>query len=294
MYRTWTERLRAALAKYIRDAYGVELAVVLERPPQIEMGEAASPVCFELAKRLKKAPRAIAQEIANAFGKVEGIAKVEVAGGGYLNAYFDRGVFWGDLARGGRQGLKPSSAAVGNVAPEGATNKPGGKIIVEHTSINPNKAAHIGHVRNAVLGDTMARTLRAAGHDVQVQNYIDNTGVQVADVVIGFLEVEKRTPVSVKMMAMEPRFDYLCWDVYAKATQFFAEDKERASALRGETLRAIEDGAGEKRRKSAETVADAIVSAICGRWRGWGFCTSCWRARARFCICIFGIWRLRS
>ena len=113
MYRTWTERLRAALAKYIRDAYGVELAVVLERPPQIEMGEAASPVCFELAKRLKKAPRAIAQEIANAFGKVEGIAKVEVAGGGYLNAYFDRGVFWGDLARGGRQGLKPSSAAVG-------------------------------------------------------------------------------------------------------------------------------------------------------------------------------------
>jgi len=202
VYRTLTERLRAALAMHIRDAYGVELAVVLERPPQIEMGEAASPVCFELAKRLKKAPRVIAQEIANAFGKVEGIAKVEVAGGGYLNAYFDRGVFWGDLARGGRQGLKPSSAAVGNVATAGATHQPGGKIIVEHTSINPNKAAHIGHVRNAVLGDTMARTLRAAGHDVQVQNYIDNTGVQVADVVIGFLEVEKRTPVSVKMMAM--------------------------------------------------------------------------------------------
>ena len=88
-------------------------------------------------------------------------------------------------------------------------------------------------MRNAVLGDTMARTLRHAGHDVQVQNYIDNTGVQVADVVIGFLDMEKRTPVSVKMMAMEPRFDYYCWDLYAKATQFFEEDKERAAKLRG-------------------------------------------------------------
>src|SRR5258708_17754061 len=119
------------------------------------------------------------------------------------------------------------------------------KIIVEHTSINPNKAAHIGHVRNAVLGDTMARTLRYAGHNVQVQNYIDNTGVQVADVVIGLLHMERRTPVSVKMLAMDPRFDYYCWDVYAKATQFFAEDKERAAKLRGETLQAIEAGQGE-------------------------------------------------
>ena len=144
------------------------------------------------------------------FGKVEGIARVEVAGGGYLNAYFDRGEFWSGV--GSPQGLK-------SIFSSGPAT-PSGKIIVEHTSINPNKAAHIGHVRNAVLGDTMARTLRAAGHNVQVQNYIDNTGVQVADVVIGFLEMEKRTPVSVKMMAMEPRFDYFCWDLYAAATSF--------------------------------------------------------------------------
>jgi len=104
----------------------------------------------------------------------------------------------------------------------------------------------------------MARTLRGAGYNVQVQNYIDNTGVQVADVVIGFLEMEKRTPVSVKMMAMEPRFDYLCWDLYAKATAFFAEDKPRAAALRGATLRAIEEGKGEE-AEVAEVVADAIV-----------------------------------
>ena len=256
MYLTLTERLRSALAAHIREKYGVELGVALERPPKIEMGEAASPVCFELAKRLKKAPRAIAQEIANSFGKVAGIAKVEVAGGGYLNAYFDRGAFWGEVAEKKEfiaEGAERAKRAEGG-------KSPGGKIIVEHTSINPNKAAHVGHVRNAVLGDTMARTLRAAGHDVQVQNYIDNTGVQVADVVIGFLEMEKRTPVSVKMMAMEPRFDYLCWDLYAAATAFFAEDKARAAALRGATLRAIEEGRGEE-AEVAETVADAIVSA---------------------------------
>jgi arginyl-tRNA synthetase len=248
VYLTLVERLRAALAAHIREKYGVELAVVLERPPKIEMGEAASPVCFELAKRLKKAPRAIAQEIANSFGKVEGFARVEVAGGGYLNAYFDRGGFWNQVGKGSE--LKPPSS--------GGKTPSSGKIIVEHTSINPNKAAHIGHVRNAVLGDTMARTLRAAGHNVQVQNYIDNTGVQVADVVIGLLEMEKRTPVSVKMMAMEPRFDYFCWDLYAAATNFFAEDKARAATLRGATLRAIEEGRGEE-AEVAETVADSIV-----------------------------------
>ncbi len=281
-----TTKLRDALAKHIRAKYGVELPIVLERPPKMEMGEAASPVCFELAKRLKKAPRQIAQEIQNGLGPVPGIAKLEVAGAGYLNAYFDRGAFWeaaqheaeGEIP----QGLKPQASGSADVAPKGATHKTGDvgpkgptpspragkkasqnwlshKIIVEHTSINPNKAAHIGHVRNAVLGDTMARTLRYAGHNVQVQNYIDNTGVQVADVVIGFLHMEKRTPVGVKMLAMEPRFDYYCWDLYAKATQFFAEDKERAAKLRGETLTAIEEGRGEE-AEIGQVVADAIVS----------------------------------
>jgi len=173
VYQQLTNQLREALAGYIREKYGVELAIALERPPKIEMGEAASPVCFELAKRLNRAPRQIAQDIANGLGKIEGIAKVEVAGGGYLNAYFDRGAFWEALRQGPEQ--KADSQ-------EWLSHK----IIVEHTSINPNKAAHIGHVRNAVLGDTMVRMLRHAGNRVQIQNYIDNTGVQVADVVIGF------------------------------------------------------------------------------------------------------------
>src|SRR6202795_5208812 len=208
------------------------------------MGEAASPVSFELAKRLKRAPRQIAQEIAASLAPIEGLAKVEVAGAGYLNAYFDRANFLREVQR-------EVGAAI-------AADR-GGKIIVEHTSINPNKAAHIGHVRNAVLGDTMARVLRHSGHAVQVQNYIDNTGVQVADVVIGFLDMERLTPVSVKMAAMEPHFDYHCWDLYAKTTHFLEEDKLRAAELRARTLKAIEEDRGEE-SEVAQVVADTIVS----------------------------------
>ena len=244
MYLSITQRFRSALAAHVREKYGVEISIVTERPPKIEMGEAASPVSFELAKRLKRAPRQIAQEIATGLGPIEGIGRVEVAGGGYLNAYFDRESFW--------------SAAQREASGAKATER-GDKIIVEHTSINPNKAAHIGHVRNAVLGDTMARILRHAGGAVQVQNYIDNTGVQVADVVIGFVHLENKSVAQVRELAAEHRFDYLCWDVYARAAQFLGEDKARAARLRGETLKAIEDGHGEV-AEMGTVIADAIVS----------------------------------
>ncbi len=259
MYQTLTKRLRKALAAHIREKYGLEVAIVLERPPKIEMGEAASPVCFELAKRLKKAPRLIAQEIAASFGAPPGIARVEVAGGGYLNAYFDRGAFWKATPEESGEwrvasGEKKKEAERRDAEGTGKSKK----IIVEHTSINPNKAAHIGHVRNAVLGDTMVRILRHAGKRVQIQNYIDNTGVQVADVVIGFLRMEQRTPTNVMMLAREPKFDYYCWDLYARATSFFAEDAEHAAQLRAETLKALEENRGED-AEVAQVVADAIV-----------------------------------
>ena len=246
MYLTLLKRLRETLASYIREKYEVELSVVLERPPKLEMGEAASPVCFELAKRLKKAPRQIAQEIANSLPKIEGIGRVEVAGAGYLNAFIDRAWFWENARKeaGGSSALLQASERK--------------KVIVEHTSINPNKAAHIGHLRNAVLGDTMVRLLRHTGNDVAVQNYIDNTGVQVADVVIAFQQMEKKSLAEVKALAAQKNFDYLCWDLYAKATQFFEEDKVRAGKLRGDTLKAIETGEGET-AEMATVIADAVV-----------------------------------
>ena len=244
MYLTIIQRLRRALAAHIREKYGAEITVVLEKPPKLELGEAASPVCFELAKRLKKAPRQIAQEIANSLPPIEGVARVEVAGGGYLNAFFDRPAFWSSL-------LSPEAAA-----PSAAVSTE--RVIVEHTSINPNKAAHIGHVRNAVLGDTMVRLLRDTGYEVAVQNYIDNTGVQVADVVIAFQQMENKSLADVRRLAREKNFDYLCWDLYAKATQFFAEDKDRAARLRGETIRQIESGEGQT-AEMATVIADSVV-----------------------------------
>ena len=241
-----TRRLREALAAHIREKYGVDIPVVLERPPKLELGEAASPVCFELAKRLKKSPRAIAQEIVLSLPRIDGIARVEIAGGGYLNAYFDRSTFWEALTRSPR------------AVPELVANVPR-RVIVEHTSINPNKAAHIGHLRNAVLGDTMVRLFRDTGRDVAVQNYIDNTGVQVADVVIAFQQMENKSLAEVRKLAAEPHFDYLCWDLYAKATQFLEEDKTRAARMRGETLKAIEEGKGETARMAA-VIADTVVT----------------------------------
>ena len=243
MYHVLEARIRAALTTHIRQRYSQEVTVVTERPPRIEMGEAATPICFELAKRLKRAPRQIAQEIAVELPPIEGIERVEVAGAGYVNFYFSRAAFL--------------AAAVGGATAAPPVPRPDApKFIVEHTNINPNKAAHIGHLRNAALGDTLVRVLRRTGRRVEVQNYIDNTGVQVADVVIGFIHIAKKSPGEVRALAAQPKFDYFCWDLYASVTRFYEEDKTRL-ALRGETLKSIEEGRG-----AAAEMADAVAPAI--------------------------------
>src|SRR5205807_10307198 len=221
-----------------------DVQVPIERPPRIAMGEVASPVCFELAKRLKRAPRHIAQEIANQIGKIDGVERLEVAGGGYLNAFLDRAGFFAATLSGVTKG--PAEAPAD--AP---------KNIVEHTNINPNKAAHIGHLRNAALGDSFVRLLRHAGRRVEVQNYIDNTGVQVADVALGFLHLEKKSAAEVRALAAQPRFDYFCWDLYARITQSFETEPARL-ALRGDTLKAIEEGHGAV-AELAEIISTTIV-----------------------------------
>lgn len=245
MYKSVEERVRKALRHHIHERYKTDVPIVTERPPKIAMGEIASPMCFELAKRLKKPPRALAQEIANSLKPIPGVARVEVAGGGYLNAFIDRAAFF----RAACEETQTSAAA--------APKPNAAKVMVEHTSINPNKAAHIGHLRNAVLGDTFARLLRYTGHRVEVQNYIDNTGVQVADVVLGFLHLEPKSPDEVRALAAAPKFDYVCWDLYARVTQWLAEDKSRLE-VRSRTLKEIEDGHGAA-AQMAEIVSTAIV-----------------------------------
>jgi arginyl-tRNA synthetase len=225
----------------IRSLWGIEPPdIVLNQTPKIELGELATPVPFELARQLKKAPKAIAEELIAKLGKVDGIERMEVAGAGYINFHLDRA------------GAIRSSRLRG--FPEGDT-----KVIVEHTNINPNKAAHIGHLRNAAIGDTFVRVLRASGRNVEVQNYIDNTGVQVADVIVGLTHVEHKSLDDVRRMVADKaaKFDYYCWDVYARVTGFY-EAKDPKHALRGQTLKEIEHG-GNETAEMAELVAMTIV-----------------------------------
>ena len=244
-----SDRLRAVL----KEKYDLEFdSVPLETPPDLRLGEMATPIAFELARKLRKAPKVIAQEIVAAVGSLPGFAKFEVAGAGYINAFLNR-----------------AEAALLVVPVDAHTPSPLGHALVEHTSINPNKAAHIGHLRNAILGDTFVRLLLAAGYKVDVQNYIDNTGVQVADVVVGFLHLEKKSPAEVRTLIAElarigERIDYYCWDLYARTSQWYgegtAEEQAARKQLRLDTLHAIEAG-----NKDTAVIADLISTAVLRR-----------------------------
>ncbi len=260
MYRTIQQSLLARLQAILLAKYDVTIATLaVEQPPNIAFGELALPVAFELAKRLRKAPRVIATELAAELTAVlpelEGVASVEVAGAGYLNIRLNRAAVAREIA-------EDKHADVGG---------PGFRL-VEHTSINPNKAAHIGHLRNAILGDTFQRLLRPdsykRGYEVGVQNYIDNTGVQVADVVVGLVHLEGKTLESTRELLTElgaqgKRIDFYCWDLYARVSQWYTTDPAEAAArkqLRLDTLHALETGGND----TAE-IADLISTAVLHR-----------------------------
>ncbi len=251
MYLEKQKLLATRVREFLRDKYQLELAnIVIEQPPKVELGEFALPFSFELAKRLRKPPRKIAEEIVAEFPPPEGFEKLEVAGAGYINARLKR-----DVAA--RELLWPAVVGTSDHHGEGAADV-AGKILVEHTSINPNKAAHIGHLRNAILGDTFVRLLRAAGHSVDIQNYIDNTGVQVADVVVGFVRLECQSKQEIaELIAHTPRFDYYCWDLYARVSQWYEQDKANLK-VRGEVLHAIEQG-GNTLAEVAELISTAVL-----------------------------------
>jgi arginyl-tRNA synthetase len=240
------EELRAHVARLLTALYSLDEssrpAIVLEYPPNRELGDLGTPIAFELARRLRKAPRVIAQEIAEAFGSLDRIRRVAAAPNGYLNFFLERRDFLIDR-------LTPDRLA--------ATRAGSAKAVVEHTAINPNKAAHIGHLRNAALGDTLVRVLRFRGVPVEVQNYIDDTGVQVADVVVGFRALEGKGLNQIRETADATRFDYYCWDLYARVTEWYEEDKNR-HATRAQTLHDIEHG-GNENADIAAFIADRIV-----------------------------------
>jgi arginyl-tRNA synthetase len=254
VYQELKNRLESHLRDVLKAKYDLTVEnIPLETPPDLKFGELATPIAFELARKLRKAPKVIAQEIVAELGTPRGFASFEIAGAGYINAHLDRVVAVRMMTSG--EDSKPVKSDI--------------HALVEHTSINPNKAAHIGHLRNAILGDTFVRLLKAAGQQVAVQNYIDNTGVQVADVVVGFLHLEKKSLAEVRDLIEDlqlhfQRVDFYCWDLYARTSQWYtsgtdAENEERKK-LRYQTLHEIERGGNE-----TAAVADLISTAVLRR-----------------------------
>jgi len=235
--------IHKAIDGAIRQRFGVAEVppFAVEVPPNRALGDLAVPVAFQLARALRKPPRAIAQELAGAVGAIPGVARVVAAPNGYLNLYLDRPSFLTARLR-------------GEVAPDRAVE---GKTIVEHTAINPNKAAHIGHLRNAALGDTLVRALQFRATPVEVQNYIDDTGVQVADVIVGFRELEGKSIDEVRQLAAAPRFDYYCWDLYSRVTEWYEGDRARLT-VRAAALHDLERG-GNQVADMGAAIVDAIV-----------------------------------
>ena len=259
MYLELQKRLSEHLRSVLKHKYDLDFAAIpMEIPPDLKFGELSTPIALQLARTLRKAPKVIAAEIVEALGTLPGFSGFEVAGAGYINARLDRA----NAVRG---------IAATESGPQAST---GIRALVEHTSINPNKAAHIGHLRNAILGDTFVRLLRAAGQKVDVQNYIDNTGVQVADVVVGFIHLEKRSLAEVRAIVADceqraqglqghaAAIDYLCWDIYARTSLWYeqgtAEEKAARKQLRYATLHEIEQG-GNETAEVAELISTAVL-----------------------------------
>src|SRR5262249_33076726 len=237
------QRVSDAVREAVRRQFGLAEgpAFAVETPPSRALGDLAVTVAFQLARTLRKAPRAIPQELAPAVGEIPGVERIVPTANGYLNLFLERAPFL--LER--------------MTAPPSASSAQLEKTIVEHTAINPNKAAHVGHLRNAALGDTLVRVLRFCGTPVEVQNYIDDMGVQVADVIVGFKELEDKTFDDVRHIADTTRFDYYCWDLYSRVTEWYDEDKARLE-VRARALHDLELGGNDTADMGA-FIVDRIV-----------------------------------
>ena len=217
-----------AISDAIRRQFGVAdpPPFAIEVPPNRALGDLAVAVAFQLARTLRKAPRAIAQELAGALdGHSRHFARRRCA---------ER--ISESLSRSTGVPARARRAARCRPLPRGRR-----KTIVEHTAINPNKAAHIGHLRNAALGDTLVRVLAFRGTPVEVQNYIDDLGVQVADIIVGFRELEQKSIDDIRAIADTTRFDYYCWDLYSRVTEWYDGDPARL-AVRAAALHDLEHG----------------------------------------------------
>src|SRR4029078_9095979 len=239
------QRVYAAVRDGVMRQFGLQDVppFAVETPPNRALADLAVTVAFHLARTLRKAPKPIAQDLAPAIGTIPGVDRIVPTPNGYLNIFLTRPAFLLERMNGVTS------------APLGAREK----TIVEHTAINPNKAAHVGHLRNAALGDTLVRVLRFCGMPVEVQNYIDDMGVQVADVIVGFKELEQKSLEEVRQIADTTRFDYYCWDLYSRVTEWYEVDKSRLE-VRASALHDLEHG-GNATADMGAVIVDHIIRA---------------------------------
>ncbi len=215
------DKIEKIVGPYIIKEFGKGFPVRFLNPPKISMGDLTLSSAFEIGKKLRKNPREIAEKLKDVLKELEEIDRIEIAGPGYINFFFKR------------ERYLENAEKIFNYVKERESRE---KVIVEHTNINPNKAAHIGHIRNAVLGDTLVRMLKATGKKVEVQNYIDDTGVQVADVVYGVLYLDKKSLDELKKIE---KIDYYLWDLYVRV---YEKDDQISREKRREVHHKIERG----------------------------------------------------
>src|SRR5205807_1383424 len=222
-------QVEAALRRAVGSALdrigaGGAVEVVVEPSARPEFGDWSTPAPLGAASVLRRSPMAIAEDLRTLLeeARVQHVAGWSVTAPGYVNARLDD-ASWAPAVVDTALALDPSRPLI----PDGGLTV-AGRTLIEHTNINTNKAAHVGHLRNACLGDTVARILRRTGHDVEVNNYIDDTGVQVADVVVGL-----------QHLGLTPRenepFDQFCSRVYVEVSRRYESDPALAE-LRARVL----------------------------------------------------------
>ena len=233
--------IKEGAAEILKNYLNVE-EIPFNVPPDRKLGDFSSAICLSMAKLKRRSPMEIANEVANQLRSdlPPFIDEIAVTPPGYLNFK----VNWPALAK----KLIPQILEEGDLYGK-PTSPNKEKVFIEHTSVNPNKAMHIGHLRNAVLGDTIARVLEWLGFSTEVCNYIDDTGLQVVDVVTAILS--PKSPFYVEgfsdfkaiweKIPKDQPFDYFCWDLYA---HFQTELEKDPSLLekREEVLHKIEGG----------------------------------------------------
>jgi arginyl-tRNA synthetase len=232
--------IREGVAGVLKELLKIE-DVAFNVPPQRELGDFSSPVCLSMAKQRRESPMKIAQELAERLKSEPPpyIQDIGVSPPGYLNFKVD----WPALA----QDLIPRILREGELFGK-PVSQPKKKVFIEHTSVNPNKAMHIGHLRNSVLGDTVGRVFEWLGFSTEVCNYIDDTGLQVVDVVTALLYLDPPfynegsdfKAIWKKAPADQP-FDYFCWDLYARFQNEFGKSPSLLER-REEVLHKIEGG----------------------------------------------------